>query len=200
MFTRVAASGQNKKNRTPIRCSDLADAEERWQVRDDRARWRSVRFLQAHVVSCAKLLVEHNQLEAVISLPSGVFKPYAGVSTGILVFTKGGRTDDVFFYNVEADGYSLDDKRDPVTENDLPDCLKRWRGRDSTKDNDRTEKAFFVSAEEIRKTSYDLSPSRYNETDFKEEDYDPPHLVLSRIKSLNSEIASDLAELEGMLS
>jgi len=147
-----------------------------------------------------ELLVEHNQLEAVISLPSGVFKPYASVSTGILVFTKGGRTDNVFFYNVQADGLSLDDKRDLVTENDLPDCLTRWRGRDSKKDNDRTEKAFFVSAEEIRKTSYDLSPNRYSETDFKEEDYDPPHLVLSRIKSLNSEIASDLAELEGMLS
>ena len=147
-----------------------------------------------------ELLVEHNQLEAVISLPSGVFKPYASVSTGILVFTKGGRTDNVFFYNVQADGLSLDDKREPVTENDLPDCLTRWRGRDWKRDNDRTGKAFFVSAEEIRKTSYDLSISRYNETDFKEEDYDPPHLVLGRIKSLNSEIVSDLAELEGMLS
>lgn len=146
-----------------------------------------------------ELLVEHNQLEAVISLPSGVFKPYASVSTGILVFTRGGRTDNVFFYDVRADGLSLDDKREPVTANDLPDCLARWRGRDPEKDNDRTEKAFFVSTDEIRRTNYDLSLSRYKETTFKEEDYDPPHLILSRMKSLNGEIASDLAELEGML-
>ena len=82
----------------------------------------------AHV-ALRKLLVDNNQLEAVISLPSGVFKPYAGVSTGILVFTKGGRTDDVFFYDVEADGFSLDDKRDPIEANDLPDCLESWRNR-----------------------------------------------------------------------
>src|SRR5204862_3774540 len=81
-----------------------------------------------------KLLIDQNQLEAVISLPSGVFKPYAGVSTGVLAFTKGGRTDDVFFYDVEADGLSLDDKREPVEENDLPDCLTRWRARNPTKD------------------------------------------------------------------
>ena len=111
-----------------------------------------------------ELLVDRNQLEAVISLPSGVFRPYAGVSTGILVFTKGGRTDNIFFYDVQADGRSLDDKREPVEDNDLPDCLARWRSRDPQRDTDRTSKAFFVAATEIREVGYDLSLSRYKET------------------------------------
>ena len=143
--------------------------------------------------------MDENQLEAVISLPSGVFKPYAGVSTGILVFTKGGRTDNVFFYDVEADGLSLDDKREPVDENDLPDCLARWRARDPKKDTDRTAKAFFVPASEIREANYDLSLSRYKKTVYKEEEYDPPQVILERMKALNDDIASDLAELEEML-
>jgi type I restriction enzyme M protein len=146
-----------------------------------------------------QLLVDNNQLEAVISLPSGVFRPYAGVSTGILVFTKGGRTDNVFFYDVEADGLSLDDKREPVAENDLPDCLARWRSRDPATDTDRTSKAFFVSAAEIKAAGYDLSLSRYKERVYEEEDYDPPHMILGRMMALNEEIAGDLAELEEML-
>ncbi|WP_299627612.1 class I SAM-dependent DNA methyltransferase [uncultured Tateyamaria sp.] len=146
-----------------------------------------------------QLLVDNNQLEAVISLPSGVFRPYAGVSTGILVFTKGGRTDNVFFYDVEADGLSLDDKRDPVDENDLPDCLSRWRSRDPAEDTDRLSKAFFVSAAEIKDAGYDLSLSRYKEHVYEEEDYDPPHKILGRMRSLNDEIADDLAALEEMV-
>lgn len=146
-----------------------------------------------------QLLVDQNQLEAVISLPSGVFRPYAGVSTGILVFTKGGRTDNVFFYDVEADGLSLDDKREPVAENDLPDCLTRWRTRDPAEDTDRTSKAFFVSATEIKEAGYDLSLSRYKERVYEEEDYDPPHVILGRMKELNAAIADDLAELEELL-
>src|ERR1700738_3585749 len=110
----------------------------------------------AHV-ALRKLLLDQNQLEAVISLPSGVFKPYAGVSTGILIFTKGGRTDNVFFYDVEADGYSLDDKRDPIEANDLPGCLESWRKRDAKRDIDRSQKAFAVPAQEIREANYDLS-------------------------------------------
>lgn len=152
----------------------------------------------AHV-ALRKLLIDKNQLEAVISLPSGVFKPYAGVSTGILVFTKGGRTDNVFFYDVQADGFSLDDKRDPVEENDLPACLIRWRARNVLKDNERTDKAFFVSANEIRKTNYDLSLNRYKEAVYQEEEYDPPKVVLERIRTLNDDIAFELAELEEML-
>ena len=146
-----------------------------------------------------ELLVDQNQLEAVISLPSGVFKPYAGVSTGILVFTKGGRTDDVFFYDVQADGRSLDDKREPVEGNDLPDCLARWRVRDSAKDIDRTNKAFLVPAAEIREAGYDLSLSRYKETVYETEEYDPPGVILERMKALNNEISNDLTELEEML-
>ncbi len=146
-----------------------------------------------------QLLVEQNQLEAVISLPSGVFRPYAGVSTGILVFTKGGRTDNVFFYDVEADGLSLDDKREPVAENDLPHCLARWRSRNPATDKDRTSKAFFISAAEIKEAGYDLSLSQYKKRVYQEEDYDPPHMILGRMKSLNDEIADELAELEEML-
>ncbi len=146
-----------------------------------------------------KLLVDNNQLEAVISLPSGVFKPYAGVSTGILVFTKGGRTDNVFFYDVQADGFSLDDKRERVTKNDLPDCIARWRSRDSRADTDRTAKAFFVPASEIRDTNYDLSLSRYKKSIYREQAYDEPQDILERIKALNEEIASDVNGLEAML-
>ena len=152
----------------------------------------------AHV-ALRKLLVDHNQLEAVISLPSGVFKPYAGVSTGILVFTKGGRTDDVFFYDVEADGYSLDDKRDPIEADDLPDCIAAWRNRDPKRDTDRKQKAFFVPADDIREANYDLSLSMYKERVYVEQEYDPPKVILEKMKTLNANIAKDLADLEGML-
>ena len=152
----------------------------------------------AHV-ALRKLLIDHNQLEAVISLPSGVFKPYAGVSTGILVFTKGGRTDDVFFYDVEADGYSLDDKRDQIEANDLPDCIAAWRNRDPKRDTDRKQKAFFVPADDIREANYDLSLSKYKERVYAEQKYDPPKLILERMNKLNAAIAKDLADLEEML-
>ena len=153
---------------------------------------------RAHI-TMRKLLVDNNQLEAVISLPSGVFKPYAGVSTGILVFTKGGRTDNVFFFDVQADGYSLDDKREPVAENDLPGCLEKWRARDVKKDNVRTDKAFFVPAEEIRKSNYDLSLNRYKEMVYEEDEYELPDVILGRMKLLNDDITSDLIILEEML-
>lgn len=146
-----------------------------------------------------KLLVDNNQLEAVISLPSGVFKPYAGVSTGILIFTKGGETKDVFFYDVQADGFSLDDKREKITKNDLPDCLARWRARNPTKDCDRTAKAFFVPSEEIRQANYDLSLVRYKETVYVEQEYDSPQVILDRMKIINDDIAGDLDALEEML-
>lgn len=152
----------------------------------------------AHV-ALRKLLIDSNQLEAVISLPSGVFKPYAGVSTGILVFTKGGRTDNVFFYDVEADGFSLDDKRDPIAANDLPNCLDSWQLRNPKKDSDRKAKAFFVPVAEIRDANYDLSLNRYQERPYKEEQYDAPKVILKRMKSLNEDIASALTELEDLL-
>ncbi len=146
-----------------------------------------------------KMLVDENQLEAVISLPSGVFKPYAGVSTAIIVFTKGGKTDQVFYYDVKADGYSLDDKRDKVEEDDLPDMLKQWQQRDPKQENDRTTKHFFVPAEEIRKNKYDLSINRYKEIVYEEEVYDPPEEILDRMMDLEKEIMADMNELRGML-
>jgi type I restriction enzyme M protein len=152
----------------------------------------------AHV-ALRKLLIDNNQLEAVISLPSGVFKPYAGVSTGILVFTKGGRTDDVFFYDVQADGFSLDDKRDVIKDNDLSDCLERWRNRNQNKENDRKEKAFFVPASEIREGGYDLSLNRYKENVLREEVFDAPAVIVERMTKLSCEISADLRELQRLL-
>ncbi len=146
-----------------------------------------------------KLLLDDNQLEAVIKLPSGVFKPYAGVSTAILVFTKGGQTDNVFFYNVEADGYSLDDKRDPIKDNDLPDAVARWKKRNAKKDTDRTGKCFFVSAKEIKDQKYDLSFNRYKEVVHEEVEYESPKAILKKLRALEKEISKDLDELEGML-
>jgi type I restriction enzyme M protein len=146
-----------------------------------------------------EMLVKDNQLEAVISLPSGVFKPYAGVSTAVLVFSKGGKTDHVFFYDVEADGFSLDDKRDSVTENDLPDALTCWRKKSAKKDTDRTAKHFMVPVKEIEDRDFDLSINRYKEATHEEATYDPPKRIITKLRALEMEIAKDLNELEGML-
>ncbi len=145
------------------------------------------------------MLIKNNQLEAVISLPSGVFKPYAGVSTAILVFAKGGRTDQVFFYDVQADGYSLDDKRDPVGENDLPGALERWRKRNAKKDTDRTAKHFMVPVQEIEEKNFDVSINRYKEAKHAEVEYDPPRKIIAKLRALEAEIAKDLSELEAVL-
>lgn len=153
---------------------------------------------KAHV-ALRELLVKHNQLEAVISLPSGVFKPYAGVSTAIVVFTKGGKTDHVFFYDVAADGFSLDDKRDPITDNDLPTALERWRKKNAKKDTDRTAKHFMVPVKDIEEKGYDLSINRYKEAVHEEVTFEPPKKIIAKLKKLEAEIAKDLAELEGML-
>jgi type I restriction enzyme M protein len=154
---------------------------------------------KAHL-ALRKMLVDDNQLEAVISLPSGVFKPYAGVSTGIIVFTRGGKTENVFYYDVQADGFSLDDKREPQPDNnDLPDMLDRWRKRDPKKDTDRTAKHFFVNAEQIRENKYDLSINRYKEIVYEEEEYDPPREILDQMMVLEKEIMADMQELRGML-
>jgi type I restriction enzyme M protein len=148
-------------------------------------------------------LVEENQLEGVISLPSGVFKPYAGVSTAILIFTKGGRTDDVFFYDLQDDGFSLDDKRIPLYDSnfagDLPDALASWTARNPTQDTDRSAKAFFVSAREIGGNKFDLSINRYKEAIYTEETLDSPKEILGRMKLLEEDILKDIDELEGML-
>ena len=167
---------------------------------------------KAHV-ALRQMLVEQNQLEAVISLPSGVFRPYAGVSTGILIFTKGGKTDNVFFYDMQDDGFSLDDKRaqlyDSTFAGDLSDCLEKWRayhlppfqgeGRGGDGFQDRTAKAFFVPAQEIREKNYDLSLNRFKEAVYEAVQYEPPTEILQKLKALEGEIMRDLVELEGML-
>jgi type I restriction enzyme M protein len=151
-------------------------------------------------VGVRQMLVDDHQLEAVISLPAGVFKPYAGVSTAILIFTKGGRTDHVWFYDVKADGFSLDDKRTPQPDkNDLPDLVAQWKNRDASAPGDRTAKHFFVSVEEIRGQNYDLSLNRYQQTIHTEVTYEPPKVILAKIKELESGILADIEELEAML-
>jgi type I restriction enzyme M protein len=153
---------------------------------------------KAHV-ALRELLVKENQLEAVFSLPSGVFKPYAGVSTAIIVFTKGGKTDNVFFYDVGADGFTLDDKRDPVKENDLPDALERWNKKNAKKDTDRTAKHFMVPVKEIEEKGYDLSINRYKEATHEVVSFEPPKKIIARLRGLEAEIAKDLSQLEGLL-
>lgn len=148
--------------------------------------------------SLRKALVEDNQLEAVISMPSGVFKPYAGVSTGILIFTKtgAGGTGDVWFYDMKADGFSLDDKRQPVSENDIPDILERYKNLGAEKNRKRSEQSFFVPKEEIAKNGYDLSINKYKEVVYEKVEYPEPSIVLSEMKDLQKEIAENLSELE----
>jgi type I restriction enzyme M protein len=148
-----------------------------------------------------KLLVMENQLEAVISMPSGVFKPYAGVSTAVLVFTKGGKTDRVWFYKMEADGFSLDDKRDKIGDGlgDLPDIRKHWFAREKTKNNNRQAKHFFVPLKEIEATKFDLSIGRYRQSEYEEAQYDPPLDIMKRLRSLDDAVRRDMDQLETLL-
>ncbi len=172
-----------------------------------------------------ELLIEKNQLEAVINLPSGVFKPYAGVSTAILLFTKCGVTDQVLFYDVQDDGYSLDDKRDALYQDeqgsplsfagDLPKVLKDYRhwqdhkntilqnGGKAEKEeeifSDRAQTCFWVNKTELAENKYDLSINRYKETVHIEEQYDSPKVILEQWMVLVDEIQGELKELEGML-
>ena len=148
-----------------------------------------------------KTLIENNRLEAVISMPSGVFKPYAGVSTGILIFTKTGHggTDKVWFYDMKADGYSLDDKRAQVKENDIPDIIERFKHIENEIDRKRTEQSFFVDKEEIVKNDYDLSINKYKEVIYEKVEYPPTSEILAEIESLNNEINKNIAELKVLL-
>ena len=148
-----------------------------------------------------KALMEDNRLEAVISMPSGVFKPYAGVSTGILIFTKTGHggTDKVWFYDMTADGFSLDDKRSEVKENDIPDIIARFHDLSGEESRERTEKSFFVSKDEIVENGYDLSINKYKKTEYKPVEYAPTAQILAELNELEAEITKGLADLEGML-
>ncbi len=160
-----------------------------------------------------KILVDGHKLEAMISMPSGVFRPYAGVSAGILIFTKtnSGGTDHVWFYDMTADGFSLDDKRNPVEQNDIPDVLESWlRLRSATGQpgslneeevrslsgaGGRTAKSFLVPVQEIRDNKYDLSINRYKKVEHEEVAYESPQVIIARLEALEREIAGELAEL-----
>ena len=135
-------------------------------------------------------------------MPSGVFKPYAGVSTGILIFTKTGHggTDRVWFYDMQADGFSLDDKRSPVTENDIPDIIARFRNPEGETDRKRTEKSFFVPKDEIVANDYDLSINKYKQTEYKPVEYPPTGEIIAELRSLEAEIKTAMDELETMLA
>ena len=148
-----------------------------------------------------KELVDGNRLEAVISMPSGVFKPYAGVSTAVLIFTKTGHggTDNVWFYDMTADGFSLDDKRSPVADNDIPDIIARFRNLDAEKDRQRTEKSFFVPKAEIVENGYDLSINKYKKTEYKSVEYPPTSEILAELRRLEKEIGEEMSKLEELL-
>ena len=151
--------------------------------------------------SIRKELIENHQLRAVISMPSGVFKPYAGVSTAVLVFTKtgAGGTDRVWFYDMKADGFSLDDKRTEVKENDIPDIIARFQNLDAETDRKRTEQSFFVPKEEIAANGYDLSINKYKETEYVPVEYPSTTEILADLHELEMEITKGLAELEEMV-
>ncbi len=148
-----------------------------------------------------KELIENHLLQAVISMPSGVFKPYAGVSTAVLVFVKtgAGGTENVWFYDMKADGYSLDDKRSEMPENDIPDIIARFRDPDGERDRKRTEQSFFVPKSEIVKNDYDLSINKYKKVEYKPVEYPPTSDILAEIKGLYDELGGMLKELGGVV-
>ena len=149
-----------------------------------------------------KALIDDNRLEAVISMPSGVFKPYAGVSTGILIFTKTGHggTDNVWFYDMQADGYSLDDKRSPIDENDIPDIINRFKHPEAEAERKRTEKSFLVPKAEIVENGYDLSINKYKQTEYKPKEYPPTSEIMASLRKTEAEIAACMDELDKLLN
>lgn len=148
-----------------------------------------------------KEIIDNHKLQAVVSMPSGVFKPYAGVSTAILFFTKtgAGGTDNVWFYDMKADGYSLDDKRQPVEDNDIPDIVARYENLAAETDRKRTEQSFFVPVQEIIDNGYDLSINKYKEVVYEKVEYEPTEVIFGKIEALETEIQSELGELKKLL-
>lgn len=146
-------------------------------------------------------LVENQQLQAVISMPSGVFKPYAGVSTAILIFTKtnAGGTENVWFYDMKADGYSLDDKRSEIKENDIPDIIARFHNREAEADRERTEQSFFVPKQEIIDNGYDLSINKYKKVDYVAVEYPSTQEIMTNLRELEMQIGQTMDELEKLL-
>ncbi len=147
-------------------------------------------------VTLRKMLIEKAELKAVIAMPSGVFKPYAGVSTAILIFTKGGETNKVWFYDMQADGYTLDDKRNKIEASDLPDIVKQFKARNNQKENDREAKYFFVPKAEIVENDYDLSISKYKEEVYEEVVYEKPQVIIEKLESIENGILSGISELK----
>ena len=146
-------------------------------------------------------IIDHNRLEAVISMPSGVFKPYAGVSTAVLIFTKTnhGGTDKVWFYDMKADGFSLDDKRSAIKENDIPDIIARFANREQEESRQRTEQSFLVPKEEIVQNDYDLSINKYKKTEYKPVEYPPTEQIMAELRELEKQIGKEMDELERLL-
>lgn len=145
-----------------------------------------------------KILIEKCELQGIISMPSGVFKPYAGVSTAVLIFVKGGETEKVWFYDMEADGYSLDDKRSRIKDNDIPDIIEKWKNRKEQKENNRKSKFFYVEKKEIEEADFDLSINKYKENDHQELTYEDPKKILEKIEILEQEINIKLKELKNL--
>lgn len=148
-----------------------------------------------------KELVENQYLEGVISMPSGVFKPYAGVSTAVLIFTKtnSGGTDKVWFYDMKTDGHTLDDKRQPIEENDIPDIIERFHNRDGEESRERIEQSFLVDKQEIVDNGYDLSINKYKKIEYVPVEYPPTEEILDEIEELNAQIVKETAELRTLL-
>ena len=147
-----------------------------------------------------QMLLENCQLEAVISMPSGVFRPYAGVSTAVLVYTKGGKTEKVWFYKMEKDGYSLDDKRTFIDgKGDIPNIIERFYKRFEKNNEDRKDKCFFVPYSEIKENDYALSISKYQEIEYVEIEYDPPKVIIDKIAEKEDKIKKNLEELRKLI-
>lgn len=146
-----------------------------------------------------KMLVEECELQGIVKMPGGVFKPYAGVSTAALIFVKGGRTEHVWYYDMQSDGFSLDDRRQKVAENDIPDVIARWKSRDPDRDSDRTQRAFMVPVQLIRENGYDLALNRYKESPVTVQAYEAPSTIIDKLRLLEAELDAELTELEGLL-
>ena len=148
---------------------------------------------KAHI-DLRKILIDKCNLEGIISMPSGVFKPYAGVSTAVIIFQKGGITDKVWFYDMQADGFSFDDKRNKIDANDIPDILKNWTNKKTT------DKSFLIDAKEVKNNKYDLSLSRYKKIQYEKINYEKPEILIENVLKLENDIAKDIADIKKFLS
>jgi type I restriction enzyme M protein len=146
-----------------------------------------------------QMLLNDCELQGVISMPSGVFKPYAGVSTAVLIFVKGGETEKVWFYDMQSDGYSLDDKRNKINGGgDLPDIVEKWKTRKNQTKNNLNSKFFYVDKKEIEKADFDLSINHYKVTDYEEAKYEDPKVIIKKIEMLEKEIVEGLSDLKNL--